>query len=185
EKKKLLELSEKNARIFLLELNRKENLAQLGNPIPNEEILTELKKVLSLKYLPVHIECFDNSNFQGAYPVAAMVCFKNDQPSKKDYRRFKIKTVEGINDFASMEVIVFRRYIRLTEEEKSRPHLVIIDGGKGQLSGAIKALEKLRLQNQMTVVRLAKKEESIFFPKDSDPIQLPYDSEAHKLIRRI
>jgi len=185
EKKKLLELSEKNARIFLLELNRKENLAQLGNPIPNEEILTELKKVLSLKYLPVHIECFDNSNFQGAYPVAAMVCFKNGQPSKKDYRRFKIKTVEGINDFASMEEIVFRRYKRLTEEEKSLPQLVIIDGGKGQLSAAIKALEKLRLQNQMTVVGLAKKEESIFFPKDSDPIQLPYDSEAHKLIRRI
>ena len=135
--------------------------------------------------MPVHIECFDNSNFQGSYPVSAMVCFKNGEPSKKDYRHFNVKTVEGINDFASMKEAVFRRYKRLKEEGEPLPQLVIIDGGKGQLSAAMESLEKLELAGRMTVVGLAKREESIFFPGDKEPLQLPYDSAAHTLIGRI
>jgi len=144
-----------------------------------------LQDSLQLRELPVHIECFDNSNFQGAYPVAAMVCFRNGQPSNKDYRHFHIKTVEGINDFASMSEVVYRRYKRLTDEKKSLPQLVIIDGGKGQLGAALESIEKLGLMGRMTLVGLAKREESIFFPGDTDPIQLPYDSPAHLLVRRI
>ena len=129
------------------------------------EVLALLQKSLQLKELPIHIECFDNSNFQGSFPVAAMVCFKNGVASKKDYRRFHIKEVEGINDFASMSEIVYRRYKRLLDEQQSLPQLIIIDGGKGQLSAAIESLEKLQLIGKLTVVGLAKREESIFFPK--------------------
>lgn len=128
------------------------------------EVLETLQESLQLQDLPQHIECFDNSNFQGAYPVAAMVCFKNGMPYKKEYRHFHIKTVEGINDFASMGEIVHRRYKRLLEEGKDLPQLVIIDGGKGQLNAALESIEKLGLIGRMTVVGLAKREESIFFP---------------------
>ncbi len=186
DKKKLLDLSLKNAEIFRQEVKRQNSLL-LGKEQKesNLEVLEELQDALQLPDLPLHIECFDNSNFQGAYPVAAMVCFKNGVPSKKDYRHYHIKTVEGINDFASMAEVVYRRYKRLTEEENPLPQLVIIDGGKGQLGAALESINKLGLSGKMTVVGLAKREESIFFPGDSQPLQLPYDSPAHLLVRRI
>jgi excinuclease ABC subunit C len=186
DKKKLLELSAKNAAIFRDEVKRKKTLLlEKKTQEQYASVLDDLQKALQLKELPVHIECFDNSNFQGAYPVAAMVCFINGQPSKKDYRHFHIKTVEGINDFASMSEIVYRRYKRLKEENADLPQLVIIDGGKGQLGAAMESLERLEMKGKMTVVGLAKREESIFFPGDSEPLQLPFDSPAHLLIRRI
>lgn len=186
DKKKLLDMSLKNAEIFKEDVTRKDKLL-LGEASKqnNFTILEELQEALQLPDLPTHIECFDNSNFQGSYPVAAMVCFKNGIPSKKDYRHFHIKTVEGINDFASMSEVVYRRYKRLLDENKPFPQLVIIDGGKGQLGAALESIEKLGLIGRMTVVGLAKREESIFFPGDSEPLNLPYDSQAHLLIRRI
>lgn len=186
DKKKLLELSLKNAGVFREDIRRKNTLMlSAKTEDENFRILEEMQKALHLPALPVHIECFDNSNFQGAYPVAAMVCFKNGIPDKNNYRRFHIKTVEGINDFASMSEIVFRRYKRLLDEKTALPQLVIIDGGKGQLGAALESIEKLGLTGKMTVIGLAKKEESIFFPGDKEPLQLPYDSKAHLLIRRI
>ncbi len=186
DKKKLLELSEKNAFAFRDEAKRKDTLLLGGASAGGKmEVLEELQDALQLPDLPVHIECFDNSNFQGAFPVAAMVCFKNGVPSKKDYRHYHIKTVEGINDFASMTEVVYRRYKRLMDEGQSLPQLIIIDGGKGQLGAAMESIEKLGLTGRMTVVGLAKREESIFFPGDTDPLQLPYDSPAHLLIRYI
>lgn len=185
EKKKLLELSEKNVQYFIDNLRAKERL-QLG--VKNADkynILLQVKEDLQLAVVPVHIECFDNSNFQGSYPVSAMVCFKNGESSKKDYRHFNVKTVEGINDFATMKEAVFRRYRRLKEEGEAFPQLVIIDGGKGQLSAANEAIEELGLQGKMTLVGLAKNEEEIFFVGDQQSLKLPYDSESHKLIRRI
>ncbi|MBL7690631.1 MAG: excinuclease ABC subunit C [Flavipsychrobacter sp.] len=186
DKKNLLDMSTRNAFIFKEDIRRRNSL--MLQEKTNEEylaVLEELQDSLQLRELPVHIECFDNSNFQGAYPVAAMVCFRNGQPSNKDYRHFHIKTVEGINDFASMSEVVYRRYKRLTEEKKPLPQLVIIDGGKGQLGAALESIEKLGLMGRMTLVGLAKREESIFFPGDTDPIQLPFDSPAHLLVRRI
>src|SRR5215467_12765760 len=123
---------------------------------------------LQLAELPVHIECFDNSNFQGSYPVSAMVCFKDGIPSKKDYRHFNVKTVEGINDFATMKEVVYRRYKRLLDENQDLPQLVIIDGGKGQLGYAMQSIEELGLIGRMTLVGLAKNEEELFFPGDSE-----------------
>ncbi|RYD54724.1 MAG: excinuclease ABC subunit C [Sphingobacteriales bacterium] len=186
DKKKLLDMAIKNAEIFRGDIKKKDALL-LGEASKrsSEHVLEELQEALHLSELPVHIECFDNSNFQGSYPVSAMVCFRNGQPSKKDYRHFHVKTVEGINDFASMSEVVYRRYKRLTEEEQTLPQLVIIDGGKGQLGAALESIQKLGLQGKMTLVGLAKREESIFFPGDSQPLQLPYDSAAHLLIRRI
>jgi excinuclease ABC subunit C len=186
DRKGLLELSIKNAEAFREEI-RKQKTLLLGEEFKrnNTEILEELQASLQLAELPVHIECFDNSNFQGSYPVAAMVCFRDGLPFKKDYRHFHIKTVEGINDFASMSEVVYRRYKRLMDEEKPLPQLVIIDGGKGQLNAALESIEKLGLTGRMSIVGLAKREESIFFPGDNDPLQLPYDSPAHLLIRRI
>jgi len=186
DKKKLLDLSVKNGEIFRDEL-RKKNTLLLGKTAKENptQVLEELQDALQLPDLPVHIECFDNSNFQGAYPVSAMVCFINGIPAKNEYRHYHVKTVEGINDFATMSEVVFRRYKRLMEENKSLPQLVIIDGGKGQLGAALESIEKLGLTGRMTLVGLAKREESIFFPGDSEPLQLPYDSPAHLLIRRI
>jgi excinuclease ABC subunit C len=186
DKKQLLDLSLKNAAIFLEEMRKRAALV-LGEATKenNIAILNELQDALQLMELPLHIECFDNSNFQGAYPVAAMVCFKNGLPSKKDYRHYHIKTVEGINDFASMGEVVYRRYKRLMDEKQPLPQLVIIDGGKGQLGAALESIEKLGLTGRMTLIGLAKREESIFFAGDSEPLQLPYDSQAHLLIRRI
>ena len=186
DKKKLLDLSYKNVECSVEESMKKQALS--ANSIEqhkNSSLLSQLQYDLHLAQIPIHIECFDNSNFQGSYAVGAMVCFKNGEPSKKDYRRFNIKTVPGINDFASMEEIVFRRYKRLLEEEIDLPQLVIIDGGKGQLNAAISGLEKLNLMGQITVVGLAKNEEEIFYPFDKESIKLSMQSSTLKFIRRI
>ncbi len=185
DKKKLLELSEKNVQYFIDELRSKERL-QLG--VKNKDkynVLLQIQEDLQLSEVPVHIECFDNSNFQGSYPVSAMVCFKNGEPSKRDYRLFNVKTVVGINDFASMKEAVGRRYKRLLAEGEPFPQLVIIDGGKGQLSAAQDAIIELGITGKMTLIGLAKNEEEIFFVGDKNSLKLPYDSESHKLIRRI
>jgi excinuclease ABC subunit C len=186
DKKKLLELSQKNVLIYQDELRRRKLLNIEGK---TEEqllnVLEELQEALSLPELPTHIECFDNSNFQGSYPVSAMVCFKNGVPAKNEYRRFHVKTVQGINDFATMKEAVGRRYKRLAAENAELPQLVIIDGGKGQLNAALEALDELNLNGQMTVVGLAKNAEEIFFAGDTASIKLPYHSEALKLVRRI
>jgi excinuclease ABC subunit C len=185
DKKKLLGLSEKNVQYFIDNLRAKERL-QLGVKSADKyNVLLQTKEDLQLTAVPVHIECFDNSNFHGSFPVSAMVCFKNGEPSKKDYRHFNVKTVEGINDFATMKEAVYRRYKRLKEEGEVFPQLVIIDGGKGQLSAASEAIEELELSGKMTLIGLAKNEEEIFFVGDQQSLKLPYDSESHKLIRRI
>lgn len=186
DKKKLLELSWKNVKLFYDEVRRKDSLL-IGKPTDASvrETLERVQQALRLPVIPVHIECFDNSNFQGAYPVAAMVCYKNGRPSKKDYRHFHIKTVEGINDFASMSEIIYRRYKRIADHPESLPQLIIIDGGKGQLSAAMESIQQLGLAGKMTVVGLAKREESLFFPEDSVPLQLAYDDPAHLFIRSI
>ncbi|HEY1022539.1 MAG TPA: excinuclease ABC subunit UvrC, partial [Flavisolibacter sp.] len=183
DKKKLLELSQKNAQYFIDSEASKARLKALK--ADKSTVLLQIQKDLQLSSVPQHIECFDNSNLHGSYPVSAMVCFKNGEPSKKDYRLFNVKTVEGINDFATMREAVYRRYKRLKSEGNPFPQLVIIDGGKGQLSAAYEAIEELDLQGQMTLVGLAKNEEEIFFVGDKESLKLPYDSESHKLIRRI
>ncbi|MCB0643360.1 MAG: excinuclease ABC subunit C, partial [Phaeodactylibacter sp.] len=161
DKKKLLELSEKNIKYFVLQ-KKKEALGQIRKQTSAERILRTLQEDLQMEELPMHIECFDNSNIQGSHPVASCVVFKNAKPSKRDYRHFNIKTVEGPNDFASMEEVVYRRYKRLKEEEESLPQLVIIDGGKGQLSSAMVSIRRLGLEEQITVIGIAKKLEEIF-----------------------
>ncbi len=184
DKKKLLELSEKNVNYFIEELKNKERL-KLSKNTDKIKILEELQEQLQLKDLPVHIECFDNSNFQGSYPVSAMVCFKNGEPSKKDYRHFNIKSVEGINDFASMKETVYRRYKRVMEEQQPFPQLIIIDGGKGQLNAAVEAMNELGAAGNATLAGLAKNEEELFFAGDKESLKLPYNSASLKLIRQI
>ncbi len=186
DKRKLLDLSLKNVAYFKEELRKKKMLQLEGKTdVEQKKVLYELQQYLQLNEVPLHIECFDNSNFQGAYPVSAMVCFKNGIPSKNDYRRFNVKTVEGINDFATMKEVVYRRYKRLKEEDLPFPQLVIIDGGKGQLSSAMEAFKELDLVGITTVVGLAKNEEEIFFPGDSESFKLPMSSDSLKLVRRI
>lgn len=183
EKKQLLELSQRNAKYFRLE---KEKQAVLKNPkIRTDRILNTIKNDLQLKDLPVHIECFDNSNLQGTEPVAACVVFKNAKPSKKDYRHFNIKTVEGPNDFASMEEVVYRRYKRLLEEKKPLPQLIVVDGGKGQLSSTMKSIDELKLRGKITVIGIAKRLEEIYFPGDSVPIYINKNSESLKVIQHL
>jgi len=186
DKKKLLELSEKNVNFFRAELHAKK-LLKLEDKSDDEkkEILKQLQIDLHLPTLPLHIECFDNSNFQGSNPVAAMVCFKEGEPNKKEYRRYNIKTVVGINDFASMQEVVLRRYKRLLTESLTLPQLVIIDGGKGQLNAALESIRQLGIENKMTVIGLAKNQEELFFPGDTESIKLPWNSESLKLIRRV
>ena len=186
DKKKLLELSEKNVLYFQEELKRKKMLHLEGKSYDERaKVLVELKEDLQMQQLPTHIECFDNSNFQGSYPVSAMVCFRDGVESKKDYRHFKVKTVTGINDFATMKEVVSRRYRRLLNESEPLPQLVIIDGGKGQLNAAVEAISELNAEGKMTLIGLAKNEEEIFFPGDQESIKLPYNSASLKLIRRI
>ena len=186
DKKKLLDLSSKNVNYYKDEI-RKKKILHLEEKTDHEKknVLYQLKDQLQLSELPVHIECFDNSNFQGSYPVSAMVCFKDGMPSKKDYRHFNVKTVKGINDFATMKEVVYRRYKRLIEEKQSLPQLIIIDGGKGQLSAAMESIAELKLQGKMTLVGLAKNEEEIFFQGDMNSIKLSWESDGLKLIRRI
>lgn len=185
DKKKLLELSERNVNYFIEELKEKQRLKLQEKNADKTKLLEQLREDLQLPLSPVHIECFDNSNFQGSFPVSAMVCFKNGEPSKKDYRHFNIKTVEGIDDFASMKETVFRRYKRLLAEEQPFPQLVIIDGGKGQLNAAVEALAQLNATGRTVMIGLAKNEEEIFFPGDKESLKLPYNSDSLKLIRRI
>ncbi|MEY4455999.1 MAG: excinuclease ABC subunit UvrC [Sediminibacterium sp.] len=184
EKEQLLALSQKNADYALKEWKHKQALL-LVSDISSNTVLEEMKEVLHLPQLPTHIECFDNSNFQGAYPVSAMVCFKNGVPSKSDYRKFNIKTVVGINDFASMKESVYRRYHSVITKNQALPQLIIIDGGKGQLNAALEALTELGIQDKVTMVGLAKNIEELFFVGDSNSILLNWNSEAHKLIRNI
>ena len=186
DKKKLLDLSQKNVNYFKADLHAKKMLHLEDKTTEQKnEVLIQMQQDLQLQTLPIHIECFDNSNFQGSYPVSAMVCFKNGEPSKADYRHYNIKTVEGINDFASMAEVVYRRYKRLTDEGSSLPQLIIIDGGKGQLSSAMQSIDELNLRGKVTLVGLAKNKEEIFFDGDTQSLLLPWDSESLKLIRRI
>src|SRR5690606_7859477 len=164
EKKKLLDLSLKNVLFF--KKDKIEQYEKLNPDLRTERILLQMQKDLRLKELPKHIECFDNSNFQGDFPVSAIVVFKDAKPSKKDYRHFNVKTVEGPNDFATMEEAVFRRYRRLLEEEQPLPQLIIIDGGKGQLSSAVKSLKKLGIYDKLAVIGIAKRLEELFYPGD-------------------
>jgi excinuclease ABC subunit C len=181
DKKKLLELSEKNVKYYLLEKNKQR--ANVDPERHTKRILTRMQKDLRLPELPRHIECFDNSNIQGTNPVAACVVFKNAKPSKKDYRHFHVKTVEGPDDFASMEEIIYRRYKRMLDEAQDLPQLIIIDGGKGQLSAALKSLEKLNLRGKVSIIGIAKKLEEIYFPDDSVPLYLDKNSETLKIIQ--
>lgn len=186
DKKKLLELSFQNAQHALHDFKRKKALLlQENSEGQNVELLQQLQTDLRLTSLPIHIECFDNSNFQGSFPVAAMVCFKNALASKKDYRHFHIKTVEGINDFASMQEVVFRRYKRLLDEKKPIPQLIIIDGGKGQLSAAMQSIKALDLVGKTTVIGLAKNVEEIFYPNDSESLKLNFQSTSLNLLKRV
>jgi excinuclease ABC subunit C len=184
DKEQLLALSQKNADYALKDWEHKQKLVQVS-PIQNDTVLAALQDQLHLGALPIHIECFDNSNIQGAFPVSAMVCFKNGTPSKSDYRKFNIKTVVGINDFASMKESVFRRYKSVVEKKQSLPQLIIIDGGKGQLNAAIEALTELGIQQKVTTVGLAKNLEELFFVGDKDSMKLNWQSDAHRLIRNI
>ena len=183
DKKHLLDLSNRNAKYFKLD---KEKQQSLIDPERNSKrILEQMRKDLRMKEVPQHIECFDNSNIQGDYPVAAMVVFKNTKPSKSEYRHYNIKTVEGANDFASMEEVIYRRYHRLIKEEKKLPQLIVVDGGKGQLSSALKSLEKLELRGKITIIGIAKKLEEIYFPNDSVPLYIDKKSESLKIIQQL
>ncbi|ASV30416.1 excinuclease ABC subunit UvrC [Maribacter cobaltidurans] len=183
DKKRLVELSERNAKFF-----RQERFNQIKIIDPDRHtnrIMAQMKKDLRLSEEPRHIECFDNSNIQGTNPVAACVVFRDGKPSKKEYRHFNIKTVTGPDDFASMEEVVFRRYKRLLEEDESLPQLIIIDGGKGQLSSALKSLEALGLRGKIAIVGIAKRLEEIYFPGDSIPLYLDKKSESLKIIQHL
>jgi excinuclease ABC subunit C len=183
EKKALLDLSLRNATFFMIEKHKQEKLVNPERHV--ERIMETMKKDLRLKEWPVHIECFDNSNFHGTNAVAACVVFKNGKPSKKDYRNFNIKTVVGADDFASMEEVVYRRYRRLLEEDEPLPQVVIIDGGKGQLSSAMNSIDKLGLRGKITVIGIAKKLEEIYFPGDSIPVYIDKRSESLKIIQHL
>jgi len=183
DKKKLLELSQKNLRYYVLQ-KQKQAAARARKKSSTERVMEIMKKDLRMDALPLHIECFDNSNLQGSNPVAAMVCFKNGKPYKRDYRHFHIKTVEGPDDFASMQEIVLRRYKRLLNNSKPLPQLIIIDGGKGQLSAAVKSLELLDIMDRVTVIGIAKRLEEIYFPDDNVPLLLSKKSPTLKIIQQ-
>ena len=183
DKKKLLELSERNAKFFGLEKKKLATNSKL--PERSDRVLEQMKKDLRLSELPRHIECFDNSNIQGAFPVSACVVFKNAKPSNKDYRIFNIKTVEGPDDFASMEEVILRRYKRMLDENQDLPQLIVIDGGKGQLSAALESLEKVGLRGKIAIIGIAKRLEEIYFPGDSIPLYLDKRSESLKVIQHM
>lgn len=183
DKKKLLDLSEKNVRYFMKD--KMEQADKLNPEHRIERLMTVMQKELRLSEKPYHIECFDNSNFQGDYAVAAMSVFKNGRPSKADYRHYNIKTVVGPDDFASMEEVIYRRYKRMKEENQPVPQLIVIDGGKGQLSAALTSLEKLELRGKISIIGIAKKLEEIYFPGDSVPLYLDKKSETLKIIQQL
>ncbi len=183
DKKRLVELSQRNAKFF-----RQERFKQVKITDPDRHvhrIMQQMKKDLRLSGEPRHIECFDNSNIQGSNPVAACVVFRNGKPSKKEYRHFNIKTVEGPNDFASMEEVVFRRYRRMLDEKQSLPQLIIVDGGKGQLTSALKSLDSLGLRGKIAIIGIAKRLEEIFYPDDPIPLYLDKKSETLKIIQHL
>ncbi|MGI6717633.1 MAG: hypothetical protein ACOX4D_00520 [Bacteroidales bacterium] len=183
EKKQLLELSERNLKFFILEREKKKSLV---DPEKNtKRILQTMQKDLKMNVEPRRIECFDNSNLQGTDAVAAMACFINAKPAKKEYRHYNIKTVEGPNDYASMEEIIYRRYSRVLKENLEMPQLIVIDGGKGQLSAAIKSLKKLDLYGKVTIISIAERLEEIYFPGDSIPLYIDKNSETLKVIQHI
>ncbi len=183
EKKSLLDLSERNLKYYRLEKQKRSEKKKEKHS--GKRLLEVIKKDLNLTELPEHIECFDNSNIQGTNPVAACVVFKNAKPSKKDYRHYNIKTVVGPDDYASMEEVVYRRYKRLIDENKSLPQLIVIDGGKGQLNAALKSLEKLEIKKNVAIIGIAKRLEEIFYPNDPVPLYLDKNSESLKVIQHI
>jgi excinuclease ABC subunit C len=183
DKKKLLELSERNLDVYLKEKARQESLTDPERH--TRRILQTMMKDLRLKEEPRHIECFDNSNFQGDFAVSAMTVFKDAKPSKKDYRHFNVQTVQGPDDFATMEEVIYRRYKRVQEEAQSMPQLIVIDGGKGQLSAAVTSLEKLGLMGSVAIIGIAKRLEEIYYPGDSVPLYLDKKSETLRIIQHI
>jgi excinuclease ABC subunit C len=183
DKKRILELSERNAKYYRMERFKQVKITDPDRHV--NRIMAQMKADLRLSIEPRHIECFDNSNIQGTNPVAACVVFKNGKPSKKDYRHFNIKTVEGPDDFASMEEVVYRRYKRLVEEGEALPHLIIIDGGKGQLSSALKSMESLNLRGKIAIIGIAKRLEELFYPDDPIPLYLDKKSETLKVIQQL
>ncbi|MDR0437803.1 MAG: excinuclease ABC subunit UvrC [Bacteroidales bacterium] len=183
EKKSLLELAERNLKFYLLEKQKHQNLVDPERH--SKRILSQMKADLALPVLPMYIECFDNSNIQGDYPVAAMTVMKNAKLSPKDYRHFNIKTVEGANDFASMEEVIYRRYSRLLAENSELPQLIIVDGGKGQLSAAMKSLKKLGLSEKIHLIGIAERLEEIYRPGDPHPLHLDKKSETLKMIQQL
>ena len=183
DKKKLLELSLRNVKYYQLEKEKQKELVDPEHR--SRRILDTMMKDLRMTEPPVRIECFDNSNIQGTSPVAAMVCFVNARPDKSEYRHFNIKTVEGPDDYASMEEIIFRRYRRLLDEDKPLPQLIVVDGGKGQLSAAMNSLENLGLTGKMTVIGIAKKLEEIYYPDDPVPMYLDKKSETLRIIQQL
>ena len=183
DKKKLLDLSDKNLKQYIID--KLKHAEKLNPEQRSTRILSRLKKDLNLHELPIHIECFDNSNIQGTNPVAACVVLKNAKPAKRDYRHFNIKTVEGPDDCASMYEIVGRRYRRLVEEDQPLPQLIVIDGGKGQLHAATDALKNLDLYGKIPIIGIAKRLEEIYFPEDSIPLYLDKNSESLKLIQQL
>jgi excinuclease ABC subunit C len=183
DKKKLLDLSTRNAKFF-----RQERFKQIKITDPDrhtKRLMAQMKSDLRLSEEPTHIECFDNSNIQGSNPVAACVVFKDGKPSKKEYRHYNIKTVDGPDDFASMEEVVFRRYKRLLSEDEPLPQLIVIDGGKGQLSSALKSLDVLGLRGKIAIIGIAKRLEEIYFPEDPIPLYLDKKSETLKIIQQL
>ncbi|MFT5750518.1 MAG: excinuclease ABC subunit C [Flavobacteriales bacterium] len=183
DKKRILELSERNAKYFRMERFKQTKIVDPDRH--TNRVMSQMKVDLRLQVEPRHIECFDNSNIQGTNPVAACVVFKDGKASKKDYRKFNIKTVEGADDFASMEEVVFRRYKRLLNENEPLPQLIIVDGGKGQLSSGLKALEALGLRGTIAIVGIAKRLEEIYYPDDSIPLYLDKKSETLKIIQQL
>lgn len=183
DKAKLIKLSDKNVKYFLRQ-KQKQEINKVKKQTSTERILRTMKEDLQMSELPIHIECFDNSNLQGSNPVSSCVVFKNAKPSNKDYRHYNIKTVEGPNDFASMEEVVYRRYKRLLSEGRSLPQLIIIDGGKGQLSAALKSLKVLGIEEKVTMIGIAKRLEEIFFPDDPIPLYINKKSESLKIIQQ-
>jgi len=184
DKRRLIELADKNLALHKLQ-KRREEMNKKGRVTHAERIIKTLAQDLQMDDLPYHIECFDNSNLQGSFPVASCVVFKNAKPAKKDYRHYNIKTVVGPDDFASMEEVVFRRYRRMLEEDERLPQLIIIDGGKGQLSSAVKSLKELGIEDKITIVGIAKRLEEIFFPNDSIPLYINKKSESLKIIQQL
>ncbi|MFT4659836.1 MAG: excinuclease ABC subunit C [Patiriisocius sp.] len=183
DKKLLVELAERNAKYFMFDKNKQDKVVDPDRHY--KRVLEQTKVDLRLTELPVHIECFDNSNFQGTNAVAACVVFRNAKPAKKDYRHFNIKTVVGPDDYASMEEVLYRRYKRLLDEKESLPQLIVIDGGKGQLSAAVKSLEKLNLRGKISIIGIAKRLEEIYFPDDPIPLYIDKRSESLKLIQNL